>query len=399
MPISPLAGLSLLTSIFYLNFFARIVFAPLLPRMEEDLILSHGEAGSFFLFLSCGYFLSLLGSSFVAARVSHQQTIAWSMLAISGSLLLIAAGDSLLFLRCAFFLLGLTAGVYLPSAVATISALFANRHWGKVFAVHELAPNLAFLSAPLAASFLLAHLDWQQIVILLAALSFCACLAYLRFGRGSDLYGRPPDLSTWLQIMRQRQFGLLVLLFAMGISGTLGVFSVLPLYLVTDHLLPLPQANMLVGLSRIGTLFTTLLGGWLADRFGTRRTMATVLLLSGVSASCIGIAPGPALFPLIFFQTSIAVCFFPAAFSVLAGFHAPETRNVVISLAVPLAFVAGGGVLPYLIATLAETSSFGIGLVCAGMFIATGTLLVPLINTAGQPAAAGNNEINIGTDE
>jgi NNP family nitrate/nitrite transporter-like MFS transporter len=224
-------------------------------------------------------------------------------------------------------------------------------------------------------------------------------MAYLRFGLGNDLYGRPPDLSTWRQILRQRQFGLLVLLFALGISGTLGVFSVLPLYLVTDHLMSLQQANMLVGLSRIGTLFTTLLGGWLADRFGNRRTMATVLLLSGISASCIGIAHGPALFPLIFFQTSIAVCFFPAAFSVLAGFDAPETRNVVISLAVPLAFVAGGGLLPYLIATLAETGSFGMGLVCAGLFIATGTLLVPLIKTAGQPCAAENSQKSVKTDE
>ncbi len=391
MPISPLAGLCLLTAIFYLNFFARIVFAPLLPRMEESLALSHGEAGSFFLFLSCGYFVSLLGSSFLAARVSHQQTIGWSMLAISGSLLLIAAGDSLPFLRGAFFLLGLTSGLYLPSAVATISALYASHHWGRVFAVHELAPNLAFLSAPLATSFMLAYLDWQQSILLLAVLSFCAGTAYLRLGRGRDLHGKPPDLATWRQILRQRDFKLLVLLYTMGISGTLGVYSVLPLYLVTDHLMPLQQANMLIGLSRIGTLLTTLLGGWLADRFGNRRTMATVLLLSGVTTSCIGFAHGPALFPLIFLQTSIAVCFFPAAFSVLAGFTAPETRNMVISLAVPFAFVGGGGLLPYLIATLAETGSFRTGLVCAGLFIGTGALLAQLVKTAKAPAAAEKN--------
>ena len=382
MPISPRAGLGLLTAIFYLNFFARIVFAPLLPRMEESLALSHGEAGSFFLLLSCGYFLSLLGSSFVAARLSHQQTIAWSMLAISGSLLLIGVGDSLAFLRGAFFLLGLTTGVYLPSAVATISALFASRHWGRAFAVHELAPNLAFLSAPLASSFLLTHLDWQHSILLLAVLSFCAGIAYLGIGQGRDLHGKPPALATWRQILRRREFRLLVLLFAMGISGTLGIFSVLPLFLVTDHFMPLQQANLLVGLSRIGSLFTTLLGGWLADRFGNRRTMATVLFLSGITTSCIGFAQGPVLNAVIFLQPSIAVCFFPAAFSVLAGFTAPDTRNVVISLAVPLAFVGGGGLLPFLITTLAESGSFRGGLVCAGLFIAAGSVLVPLIRTS-----------------
>jgi NNP family nitrate/nitrite transporter-like MFS transporter len=392
VPISSLAGLCLLTAIFYLNFFARIVFAPLLPRMEESLVLSHGEAGSFFLFLSCGYFVSLLGSSFLAARVSHQQIIGWSMLTISGSLLLIAAGNSLSFLRGAFFLLGLTSGLYLPSAVATISALYASHQWGRVFAVHELAPNLAFLSAPLAASLMLAYLDWQQSILLLAVLCFCAGSAYLRLGRGRDLHGKPPDLATWLQILRQGDFRFLVLLYTMGIAGTLGVFSILPLYLVTDHLMPLQEANALVGLSRIGTLFTTLLGGWLADRFGNRRTMAAVLFFSGVATSCLGIAHGPALFALIILQTSIAVCFFPAAFSVLAGFTAPETRNVVISLTVPFAFLGGGGLLPYLIATLAETGSFRTGLICAGLFITTGSLLLPLLKAASKPAAAGKSE-------
>lgn len=392
MPVSSLGGLCLLTAIFYLNFFARIVFSPLLPRMEEALALSHGEAGSLFLFLSCGYFLALLGSGFVAARVSHQQTIGGSMLAISCSLLLIAAGNSLLSLQTAFFLLGLTSGVYLPSAVATISALFASNRWGRAFAVHELAPNLAFLSAPLTVSFLLGYLDWRQCILLLALLSFCAGLIYFRFGRGKELHGRPPDLATWRRITLQRNFGLLVILFAMGISGTLGVFSILPLYLVTDHHLPLPQANLLVGLSRVGTLFTTLLGGWLADRFGNRRTMATVLLASGACTAGIGITQGTALLALIFLQTSIAVCFFPAAFSVLAGLAAPATRNVVISLAVPLAFVGGGGLLPFLIATLAETSSFRTGLLCAGLFIGCGCLLLPLTQKTGAPAAETDQE-------
>ena len=388
MPISPLAGLCQLTAIFYLNFLARIVFSPLLPRMEEGLSLSHGEAGSFFLLLSCGYFLSLLGSSFLAARVSHQRTIAWSTLAISGALLLIGAGDSLAFLHLAFFLLGLAAGVYLPSAIATISSLFASQHWGKAFAVHELAPNLAFLSAPLAASLLLPHLDWQRSVLLLAGLCFVSGLAYLRLGLGKNLYGKKPDLTLWWQILRQRNFRLLILLYAMGISGTLGVFSILPLFLVNDHHLPLPQANLLVGLSRSGTLLTTLLGGWLADRYGNRRAMAAALLLSGVATAGIGLAQGTALTAVIFLQPCIAVCFFPAAFSLLVGLTSPETRNVIISLAVPLAFVGGGGLLPFLIAKTAETSSFRLGLVCAGLVIATSALLVPLLKPDQAPPRA-----------
>jgi len=48
--------LLLLTSIFFVNFLARILLAPLMPAVESDLGLSHAEAGSFFLLVSLGYF-------------------------------------------------------------------------------------------------------------------------------------------------------------------------------------------------------------------------------------------------------------------------------------------------------------------------------------------------------
>ena len=59
-----------LTAIFFLNFLARIVLAPLMPVIEADLGLDHAEAGSLFLLISAGYFVSLLGSGFLSSRVT-----------------------------------------------------------------------------------------------------------------------------------------------------------------------------------------------------------------------------------------------------------------------------------------------------------------------------------------
>jgi NNP family nitrate/nitrite transporter-like MFS transporter len=55
-----LSGLLLLSGIFYANFTARLLLAPLLPTVEADLGLDHAEAGSLFLYLSIGYFTSLV---------------------------------------------------------------------------------------------------------------------------------------------------------------------------------------------------------------------------------------------------------------------------------------------------------------------------------------------------
>ncbi|MFZ2041965.1 MAG: hypothetical protein WAV08_14780, partial [Desulfobacterales bacterium] len=61
-----------LTALFYLNFLARILPAPLMPVIETDLDIGHGAAGSLFLLISAGYFVALAGSGFVSARIQHR---------------------------------------------------------------------------------------------------------------------------------------------------------------------------------------------------------------------------------------------------------------------------------------------------------------------------------------
>ncbi|MDH3327638.1 MAG: MFS transporter [Desulfobulbaceae bacterium] len=380
---SQLSALIILTAVFYLNFFSRIIFSPLLPSIEQNLSISHGTAGSFFLILSCGYFTSLVGSGYISSNLSHKKTIIFSMFAISASLFLIASVTTLIYLQSAFFILGMAAGIYLPSGISTISALFSQNQWGRAFAVHELAPNLAFLTAPLFSSLFVSHLHWQQIIIILAIASFLSALFYIRFGRGENLFGEPPSLANSRAILFQKNFILLTLLFSMGITGTIGVFNVLPLFLVTSHFITLQDANLMVGLSRIATLFSALAGGWLADRFGNRRTICGVLLTTGISTVCIGLTHGISMIIWIYLQPVLAVCFFPAGFALLSRLGTPETRNIVISLAVPLAFVLGGGLLPALVAGMADAGFFHTGLILMGIFISSGSVFIFFLQYKG----------------
>ncbi len=374
--VSPLVSLLLLTGIFYLNFCSRIILAPLLPQLEQDLHLSHGAAGAFFLIMSCGYFLSLLGSGFVSSRLNHKVTIITSMVAVSVSLALVGMATDLLLTRVGFFLLGLAAGLYLPSAIATISDLFRADRWGRAFGLHELAPNLAFLTAPLITAWLLPLITWHQILYILTTTGLLMALIYAILGRGSHLHGAPPELNRCRSLMGQRDFWILVLLFAMGITGTVGVYSILPTFLVSEHGMTKYQASMLVGMSRITTLVTALLGGILADRFGNRRTMASVLLLTGTTTACLGLSATALVSLWVWLQPVLAVCFFPPAFAMLSRIGSAETRNVVISLAIPLSFVLGGGLIPAAIGRLADYGHFHLALTLTGVFIASGSVIV-----------------------
>ena len=70
-----LRPLLFLVGIFLLNFLSRIALGPLMPIIEQDLGISHTEAGSFFLYLSLGYCIGLLSSGFVSRWRDHRDTI------------------------------------------------------------------------------------------------------------------------------------------------------------------------------------------------------------------------------------------------------------------------------------------------------------------------------------
>ena len=70
-----LGPLLILTSIFFINFISRIIPAPLIPRIETDLNLTHAEAGGLFFMISIGYFITLIGSGFVSSRFKHKRTM------------------------------------------------------------------------------------------------------------------------------------------------------------------------------------------------------------------------------------------------------------------------------------------------------------------------------------
>ncbi|MEW5725303.1 MAG: MFS transporter, partial [Thermodesulfobacteriota bacterium] len=190
---SKIAVILMLAGIFLLNFLSRVVLGPLMPFIEKDLSIGHTQAGSLFLLTSFGYFVTLAASGFVSARLGHRRTIILSALAVGLALLLVSLGRSLTQMRLTLVILGLATGLYLPSAMATITTLVSRRNWGKAVAIHELAPNLGLLLAPLLAEAFLRSTGWRPLLMLLGALSLLAGGAFHLFGRGGDSPGQAPS--------------------------------------------------------------------------------------------------------------------------------------------------------------------------------------------------------------
>lgn len=374
-----LAPLLILTLIFFVNFIARIIPAPLMPMIETDLNISHAQSGSFFLLISSGFFTTLICSAFVSSRFTHRQTIIFSCIALGLTLLGTSFSQGLWGIRLALFSVGMGSGLYLPSAIASLTTITSSKHWGKAIAIHELAPNLSFVAAPLICEFFLIWFSWRSVFVFLGFAALLLTGVFFRYGKGGDFCGQAPSYSSFKQIFPKPEFWVFVVLFSLGISATMGLYNMLPLYLVNEHGMDRQAANTLLAFSRLAGIGMSLVGGWVTDRFGPKRVLMVVFFLTGIMTIFIGTTSTSGLAVSIFIQPMAAVCFFPAGLSALSLTSSKKERSLLISLTVSIAFLLGGGVVPTLIGFVGDIHTFSFGIMLVGGLILTGPLFTSFL--------------------
>jgi len=381
---SQMGPLVFLVGIFFLNFLARIILSPLMPAVEEDLKIGHDEAGSLFFLISLGYCGGLLASGFVSSRLSHRKTIFLSSIAVGLGLMIVSVSHNLWAIRSGLIFLGMAAGFYLPSGITTVTELVRPEHWGKAIAIHELAPSLGFVMAPFLAEALLGLFSWRGVLSLVGMGSMIAGAVFIFWGRGGAFPGEAPDSKTLRSTLGESSFWILMVLFCLGIGASFGVYSMIPLYLVSEKGMERTWANTLLGLSRISTLVFVLLSGWITDRLGARRTLKAVFLGNGLTTMALGIVSGSWMVILLFVQPMIATCFFPAGFAALSRMGSPRIKNVAISFTASLGILVGGGAIPAGIGLIGELGSFSLGFILLGGLLLVGVVLVQFLKFSNE---------------
>jgi NNP family nitrate/nitrite transporter-like MFS transporter len=361
--------------IFFINFIGRMILSPLLPTIEKELGISHAQAGLFFFLMSAGYVVGLLGSGFFASHSSHKITIAVSSGGVGLALLGISFSSSLWTIRAGLFGLGFAAGLYIPSAIAAITALIEQPRWGKAIAIHEVAPNVAFFTAPFLAQVFLTSWSWRMALSFLGLASLIVGFTYYRFGRGGEFRGESPASSAFATLIRVPAFWLMLVLFGLGVSTTIGVYAMLPLYLVSERHIDQSWANTVVALSRSYGPILGLLGGVVSDRLGPKQTIVISLTFTGLITLLLGPVSNNWISGVVLFQPLLAVWFFPAAFAAIALITPPGARNLAVAFTVPFGYIIGGGAIPTFIGIMGDAGSFAIGFVVTGVIILCGGAL------------------------
>jgi MFS transporter, NNP family, nitrate/nitrite transporter len=362
LPGNQLNPIVFLAGIFFFNMLSRLGMAPLLPDIKTDLGMTHSQAGGLFFLISSGYCASLFGAIFLTPLFTHRRLIVASALAVGASLLFAASSQGVFMLQVSMVCLGLAGGFYLPSGIASLTGLVDRRHWGKVLGFHQLAPNLAYIIAPLAVSVFAAwHHSWRMVLMTYGTASLVLAVSYALRGKGILERTDHPRLTAITTLIRDPAILVITVLFILGMGLNQGIFAIMPLYLVFDRGIEPGLGNAMLAVSRTLAFGLPLAGGWLADRFGVRRVILAALFCSALGTVFIGWLPGPWIWAALILQAGASVCIFPLCFAVLSIVTAPETRPVAVSIVVPMAHFLGSGLVPFGIGILAETGRFDWG--------------------------------------
>lgn len=371
-----------LAAIFFLNFLGRMVLSPLLPNIEQSLGLDHSASSSIFFFIALGYFLALFGSGFLSARLDHRRTIVVSALVSGAALMVMALSRNLWGFRLGFLAVGLGTGLYLPSGVAALTSRLDPRYWGRALAVHESAPNLSLVLAPVLVNATLVYTSWPGVLVLVGSASALLALAFALFGRGGRFKGLKPDLAALKSMASGQRIWILVALYCIGASGGLGVYSMLPLFLVSQGGLDPETANNLVALSRVPVLGLALVAGWATDRFGPRRSMTILLAASALLTGLLGLGQGGWRLAAVFLQPVISGCFFIPALAAVSASYPARERGLAVSFCAAMGFMVGAGFIPAGMGLLADAGFFGASFAAVGGLSLIGVYLVQRLRPA-----------------
>ena len=358
--------LLLFWSLWFLNFSTRTVLSPLLPIFEKELHISHALAGSIFLFLAVGYTSSLLVSNWVTPRVGFKKSIA------IGFIVLIAALLSLVFTRTYWglggvaFLLGFGGGLDLPCALPLLTSTIHPDHWGKAIAFHETAASISILAMPLLAAAALRFLHWTWLVVALSGLCVAVTIVFLI--RSPDPRPEKEETSPFSRVLRRRDFWIMATLWGFAAAGGLGLYNLIPLFLVNEKGISIDLANTIFGLSRVGGIVVTFLAGFLIDRIGVRRVLLLSLLASGFSTTGIALAGSfPLLVTMLVLQATFMPVFFPAGLVTISKLTNFGDRSAFTAATVAFGVIFGTGITPTLLGAVADVWSFQAGMMVQGL--------------------------------
>ena len=267
----------------------------LLPFIRQDMDLNYFQAGLLVSAYSVTSGFSQIFGGWVGDRIRRRWiSITFGLLGVGLSGFAAGLMPSYNTLLIAMVFMGIFAGFYHPSAVPALSSLFEDRR-GKAIGLHMIGGSIGFGIGPFIGTAIAATLNWHMAFTILCLPALIAGLwvaLWLRkiepaapgSVRGENAPGggktvTVPGGPTLRQVLKSVAPVVILVVIVTFTSGSLLPF--LPLYLVDHHGLTTTMASVWTSNVRSAGIVGSLLGGWLSDRWGNKRTVLVSLIAIG----------------------------------------------------------------------------------------------------------------------
>ena len=351
--------------LWFLNFVGRTLFSPVLPLIEDEFHIAHAKASSIFMFQALGYGISIFGSGLLSGRVGYRRSIVISLLVSACMFFLIPLSHSFSALYVFCFVIGLSAGTYMPAALPLITHAYNERLWGRSIAIHDSAASIGVFASPLIALLLLHFVDWRGIFGVRGVVF--VCVAITAHFLVDELKVGKVTRAALGEFITRRSLWLLSVVWVFAASTSTGIYFVIPLYLTKELHLGIGYANSIFGVSRLSGFAVAVASGFLMGRFSLRGIMVWVLVVSGLLTGFVGLASVRLIGVALFFQASFIYGFFPAGLIAISRMFDLNVRGVATGFIFGFGVVFGWGITPYLLGLSGDLLSFRFGFLALGI--------------------------------
>ena len=362
--------------LWFLNFSTRAVFSPILPLIEDSLSLSHRAAGGLFTSLAIGFSLTLFITGRFASDWGYKRMVVIGFIGIALFIFGLQKAESYLAFHILFFVLGVCSGTYLPCILPIITQTYELRHWSKAIGLHEPAPSLSIFSIPILVPLALHYFHWKSLLLILGIVPLLFLIPFWKVSvepKHEKIYER----SHYIDLFRNRTVWIIGLLWIFSAASSLGIYSILPLYLIKERGMDFGFANTLLGISRAAGVIVPVTIGFLTDRYGFKVLLKWSIFATGLSTIALAFSPTlPLILITLILQALFSLAFFPVAFIAISRLTPISERSISVGFIIAIGVIFGTGGSPFILGLVADHLNFEVGIFGLGVLTALSSFMV-----------------------
>ena len=295
------------------------MIAAILPAIASSLAVGVPAAGQLVTAFTLVYAVSSPLLTAMTAAHNRKRLLIASLASFVVANLLAAAAPSYWALMGARVLLAISAGLYVPNAIAFAGTLVHPSRRGRALAIVNGGITVAVALGVPAGAFVGAHLGWRSTFVGVALLSVLASLV-LAIRLPHNVTGRAAaSVVERLAVIRQPSALPVLLTTTIWATGAYTVYTYVSPFLSASTGLSPEHAGMMITLVGVAAAIGVALGGIANDHYGARRVQAITLPLmastfAGLTLLALVLKPTPLydVAPLLILWGLSAWGFFPA---------------------------------------------------------------------------------------